>query len=204
MKRFLAALIFCVSVGFVQSAHAVAAATAATVAGAANVAGSAVSAVGAQVPVFLGAALGFGNGTGVGNERGLGLRQIEPMIGAWYPGLGFIRVGYGFFNYSETSADDETMDVEHSDLDIELGVHLYGQLYALGGYSRSKDLSDLGDVAWNEWSAGFGTLVSVFGKAMFFAEVTYRWVRDHYDPFIDENVSGSRLQFNIGFATYIY
>lgn len=186
------------SLGFVPSAFAAAAATAATAAT------SAVSSLGAQVPVFLGAALGFGAGTGVGNERGLGLRQIEPMLGAWYPGLGFLRVGYGFFDYSETSADDESVDVEHSDLDIEIGVHLYGQLYAVGGFSHSKELCDLGDVAWNEWSAGFGSLIGVFGRAMLFAEVTYRWVRDHYDPFIDENVSGSRLQFNIGFASFIY
>ena len=51
---------------------------------------------GIRTPLFLGGALGFGSGTGVGASQGLGLRQIEPMIGVWYPGLGFLRVGYGF------------------------------------------------------------------------------------------------------------
>ena len=44
---------------------------------------------GIRTPLFLGGALGFGSGTGVGASQGLGLRQIEPMIGVWYPGLGF-------------------------------------------------------------------------------------------------------------------
>lgn len=193
MKHFFAALILCASVAFAQ-ADAVPATAEAPVASSSAI----------HLPIFAGAALGFGSGTGVGNERGLGLRQIEPMIGLWYPGVGFLRVGYGFFEYSEKPDDGKNMDVEHSDFDIEIGVHLLGQLYLTGAYSRSKELCDLGDVAWNEWAAGVGSILNLFGKAMLFAEITYRWVRDHYDPFMDENVSGSRLQFNIGFATYIY
>lgn len=161
-------------------------------------------AVGPRVPVFLGAALGFGSGTGVGTERGLGLRQIEPMIGAWYPGYGFIRVGYGMFDFEEDTGDGEDYKVEHSDFDVELGLHLLGILYATGNYSRAKELSDLGDVSWNEWGAGFGSIVHMFAKTLLFAEVSYRWVLDHYDPFLDKNVSGSRLQFNIGFAAYVF
>lgn len=157
-----------------------------------------------HTPLFLGAALGFGSGTGVGTERGLGLRQIEPMIGAWLPGLGFFRVGYGFFDFEEDGDKNEDYKVEHSDFDIELGVHLLGQLYIVGNYSRVKELSDLGDVAWNEWGAGFGSLLNLFARAMLFADVRYCWVLEHYDPFADKKVSGSRLQFNLGFATYVF
>ena len=45
---------------------------------------------GIRTPLILGGALGFGSGTGVGTERGIGLYQIEPMIGIWYPGLGVL------------------------------------------------------------------------------------------------------------------
>jgi len=157
-----------------------------------------------RTPFFLGASLGFGSGTGVGTERGLGLRQIEPMLGVWLPGIALARVGYGFFDYNEETDDDEDVEVEHSELDIELGVHLLGQLYLIGNYSRVKELSDLGDVAWNEWGVGFGSLLHLFGKAVLFADVSYRWVLEHYDPFADKKVSGSRLQFNIGFITYVF
>lgn len=126
------------------------------------------------------------------------------MIGVWFPGMGFLRVGYGFFDFEEDDDKNEDYKVEHSDFDIELGVHLLGQLYLMGNYSRVKELSDLGDVAWNEWGAGFGSMLNLFARAMFFAEVSYRWVLEHYDPFVDKKVSGSRLQFNLGFATYVF
>jgi hypothetical protein len=77
-------------------------------------------------------------------------------------------------------------------------------LYVVGNFSRAKELSDVGDVSWNEWGAGFGTIFSIFSKTMLFADVGYRWVLDHYDPFLNKNVSGSRLQMNLGFITYIY
>lgn len=162
------------------------------------------STTGIHYPFFVGGALGFGSGTGVGADRGIGLRQIEPMLGIWYPGLGYFRVGYGFFDYEEDADDGEDYEVEHSDFDLELGVHVFNILYVTGSYSRVKELSDLGDVAWNEWGAGFGSLLNIFAKSMLFAEISYRWVLDHYDPFLDKKVSGSRLQFNIGFAAYVY
>jgi hypothetical protein len=192
MKRFLAIIAVCAAVAFGQAAQST------------ELGSSSTTTVGIHVPFFVGGALGFGSGTGVGKERGLGLRQIEPMIGLWYPGLGLLRAGYGFFDYSEKPDDGKETDIEHSDFDIEIGVHLLGQLYLMGGYSRSKELSDLGDVAWNEWAIGCGSILSLFGKAMLFAEITYRWVSDHYDPFLNESVEGTRLQFNIGFATYLY
>lgn len=166
--------------------------------------GGAGGSAGIRMPLFLGGALGFGSGTGVGTSKGLGLRQIEPMIGAWYPGLGFFRVGYGFFDYEEDDSAHEDYKIEHSDFDVELGVHLFGILYALGSYSRARELSDLGDVAWNEWGAGFGSIINFFAKTLLFAEVSHRWVLEHYDPFLEKSVSGTRLQFNVGFAVYVY
>ncbi|MCF0225282.1 MAG: hypothetical protein HUK20_13520 [Fibrobacter sp.] len=157
-----------------------------------------------RTPLILGASICFGSGTGVGSERGLGLRQIEPIIGIWLPGMGFIRAGYGFYDYDEHADNREDYTVEHSDFDVELAFNLLGDLYVIGSYSRVKELSDLGDVAWNEWGTGFGSMLSMFSRTIFFAELEYRWVLTHYDPFADKSVNGSRLQFNLGFAAYVF
>lgn len=161
---------------------------------------------GVQVPFFVGGALEFGSGTGIGaqNERGAGIRNIEAMVGYWYPRLGFIRVGYGYSTFDEVDEKDDKYSVEHYDIDVELAAHVYGDLYLKGAYSRARDLSDIGDVAWNEWGLGFGSIILIMSKTMFFAEVDYRWVLDHFDPFLNKNVSGTRLQFNLGFAVYVY
>lgn len=156
-----------------------------------------------RTPIFVGGALGFGSGTGVGAERGLGLRQIEPMVGLWYPRFGYVRVGYGFYDYN-ASDDDSKYEIEHNDFDVELGVNLLGDVYVTGSYSRVKELSDIGDVAWNEWGAGFGAVLNFHSRALLFAEMSYRWVLDHYDPFLDKNIDGTRLQMNLGFAVYVY
>ena len=159
---------------------------------------------GIRTPLVVGGALGFGSGTGVGSDRGIGLRQIEPLIGIWYPGMAFLRVGYGMYGYEEETDDDNNYQVDHSEIDFELGMHLLGEVYLMGSYSRVKELSDLGDVAWNEWGAGFGSMFSIFSKTMLFAEVAYRWVLTHYDPFLDKKVHGGRIQLNLGFSAYVY
>lgn len=195
------ALAFCLTSTFAQTTAPVAGAPTAGVDPAAQ-----SGAMSFTMPIFVGGALGFGSGTGVGTSRGLGLSQIEPMIGLWYPGFGFLRVGYGFYYFDEESdGDDESSyEVEHSNFDVELGVHLLGLFYVVGNYSRVRELCDLGDVAWNEWGVGFGSLINIFAKTMLFADVSYRWVLDHYDPFTDKDVSGSRLQFNIGFVAMLF
>lgn len=165
---------------------------------------SASQSTGINTPLFLGGMLGFGSGTGVGTERGLGLREIEPMLGIWFPHVAFFRAGYGFYDFTGESDDGNDIDIEHSNMNVELGVHVLGDVYVVGNFSRVKELSDDGDVSWNEWGAGFGTLVNIFSRTMLFAEVGYRWVSDHYDPFLNKNISGSRLQLNIGFVAYVY
>lgn len=197
LKVLMVALAFCLGSSFAQ---APADATSAAAAPADPAAGS----MSFLTPFFLGGALGFGSGTGVGTERGLGLRQIEPMVGLWYPGLGFLRVGYGFFDFEEDSEKGEDYKVEHSDFDVEVGLHLLGLFYVVGNYSRARDLSDMGDVSWNEWGVGFGSIINIFAKTMLFADVSYRWVLEHYDPFLDKDVSGSRIQLNLGFAAMIF
>ena len=94
--------------------------------------------------------------------------------------------------------------MEHSDFDVEVGLHLLGLFYVVGNYSRARDLSDMGDVSWNEWGVGFGSIINIFAKTMLFADVSYRWVLEHYDPFLDKDVSGSRIQLNLGFAAMIF
>ena len=94
--------------------------------------------------------------------------------------------------------------MEHTSLDVELGLQVIGDVYLVGNYSRIKELSDVGDVAWNEWGVGVGSLLNIFSKTLLFAEVSYRRVLEHYDPFLYKKVSGSRLQFNLGFAAYVY
>jgi len=194
MKKIVAILLLSVTMALAQTAGSAAAADAS-----ANGTTNSV-----RTPMIVGGALAFGSGTGVGTDRGIGLRQIEPMVGIWYPAVGFLRAGYGFSDYQEEDDDEDKYEVEHTDLNLELGVHILGEVYVKGSYSRIKELSDLGDVAWNEWGAGFGSLVNFFARTMLFAEVEYRWVRNHYDPFLKKNVNGSRLQFNIGFAAYVY
>ncbi len=165
-------------------------------------AGAALS--GIRTPLIVGSALGFGSGTGVGSDRGIGLRQIEPIVGLWYPGMGFFRIGYGMFGYEEDADNGDDYDVDHSELDFELGVHLFGELYLMGKYSRVKELSDIGDVAWNEWGAGFGSILYIFSKTMLFSDVEYRWVLSHYDPFKNKKVRGGRIQMNLGFSVFAF
>ena len=159
---------------------------------------------GIYTPFFVGGVLGFGSGTGVGTERGLGLQQIEPMAGIWFPHLAFFRAGYGFYDFTGETDGGEKTEIEHVNLDVEVGVHLFGDIYEVGNFSRVKELSDVGDVTWNEWGAGVGSIVTIFSKTMLFAEIGYRNVLDHYDPFLDKNISGNRIQMNVGFVAYIY
>lgn len=175
-------------------------ATAASVASAAGAGGTGVL----NWPLVIGGSLALGSGTGVGADHEVGLYQVQPMIGAWFPGMGFVRLGYGLYTYNEEDADEKKFEVEHSEFDVELGVHIMGLFYVTGAYARVKSLNDLGDVSWNEWSVGAGTIINMFGKTMLYVDLGYHWVLEHYDPFTDKSVSGGRMQLNIGFAAFVY
>lgn len=157
-----------------------------------------------QWPLFLGGSLGFGSGAGVGDGHGVGVCQIKPMIGAWMPGLAFVRLGYGFSSYEEKDSDDNKNEVKTSDFSVDIGAHLLSEFYLTGSYSRVSALSENGDIAWNEWSAGFGTFWVVFSRTFLTLDIGYHWVLEHYDPFLDKDVSGGRWQMNLGFSVFVY
>lgn len=157
-----------------------------------------------RLPLFLGGSFGLGSGAGVGSGNNIGVCEIKPMLGAWMPGLAFVRLGYGFSSYDEKKDDDEINEVEHSNFSVDLGVHIMSEFFVMGSYSRVNALSENGDVSWNEWSLGFGTFWVVFSRTFLMVDVGYHWVRKHYDPFFDTNVSGGRMQINLGFAVFVY
>ena len=157
-----------------------------------------------QWPLFLGGSLGIGSGAGVGDGHGVGVCQIKPMIGAWMPGLAFVRLGYGFSSYEEKDSDDNKNEVKTSDFSVDIGAHLLSEFYLTGSYSRVNALSENGDIAWNEWSAGFGTFWVVFSRTFLTLDIGYHWVLKHYDPFLDKDVSGGRWQMNLGFSVFVY
>ena len=157
-----------------------------------------------RFPVILGGSFGLGSGAGVGDGHDIGLCEIKPMIGAWIPGLAFVRLGYGFSSYEESDSENQKNEVESSNFSVDLGAHLFSEFYVMGSYSRVSALSEKGDIAWNEWSVGFGTFWIVFSRTFLTLDIGYHWVREHYDPFIDKNVKGGRLQMNLGFAVFVY
>jgi hypothetical protein len=159
---------------------------------------------GMRWPLFVGGSFGLGSGTGVGDGHGVGICQIKPMIGAWMPGLAFVRLGYGFSSYEEKDNENHKIEAETSDFSVDLGLHLFSEFYVMGSYSRASALSENGDIAWNEWSAGFGTFWIVFSRTFLTLDIGYHWVREHYDPFIEKDVSGGRWQMNLGFSVFVY
>jgi hypothetical protein len=156
-----------------------------------------------RLPLFVGGSFGIGSGAGVGDGSSVGLCNVRPMIGAWIPGLAFLRLGYGFSSYEETN-DDQKNEVETSNFSVDLGAHLFSEFYVTSSYSRVSALSANGDIAWNEWSVGFGAFWPAFSRTLLMIEMGYHWVREHYDPFIDRDVSGGRMQMNIGFVVFVY
>jgi len=157
-----------------------------------------------RMPLFLGGSFGLGSGAGVGDGHDVGICQIRPMLGAWLPGVAFLRLGYGFSSYEERDNEDRKNDIETSNFSVDLGTHLFSEFYVMGSYSRVSALSENGDIAWNEWSVGFGTFWIVFSRTFLTLDIGYHWVRKHYDPFIDKNVKGGRFQMNLGFAVFVY
>ena len=83
-----------------------------------------------RFPFIVGGSFGIGSGAGIGDGRSVGLCNIRPMIGAWMPGLAFLRLGYGFSSYEEKD-DDKKDEVETSDFNVDLGVHLFSEFYVM-------------------------------------------------------------------------
>jgi hypothetical protein len=157
-----------------------------------------------QLPFVIGGTLDLGTGVMNDNEASSGIVRITPFAGAWIQGLGYLRVGYGMFDFTSKADGGEKYSVKHRDLSVLLGISLGPGPYLQGSYTRAKNLSAIGDVSWHEWGIGIGTTFPLSPMAALVAELEYRWVLSHYDPFVQEKISGTRLQLNLGFVVYVY
>lgn len=157
-----------------------------------------------KLPIIVGGTIETGTGVMADDEQGTGIVRITPQIGAWIMGLGYFRVGYGLYNFTVHPDEDEKETVRHRDISLQLGIALGTGPYLEGSYTRAKNLCDLGDVAWNEWGVGLGTMFNIGASSALVMELEYRWVLSHYDPLQEEKINGSRLQLNLGFVVYVY
>lgn len=157
-----------------------------------------------KLPIIVGGTIETGTGVMADDEEGTGIVRITPQVGAWIMGLGYFRVGYGLYNFTVHPDDAERETVKHRDISVQLGIALGTGPYLEGSYTRAKNLSDIGDVAWNEWGVGLGTMFNIGASSALIMELEHRWVISHYDPIIEEKVNGSRLQLNFGFVVYVY
>lgn len=139
-------------------------------------------------------------------SNGAGFNRMTPFVGAWVRGIGYLRVGYGLYDYSRTDALDKHLSVRSRSLNGTLGVSLGSpeRPYLIGSFTRAKTLSNVGDVTWYEWGVGGGATFQLLPTAAFITELEYRWILSHYNPVEDERVRGTRLQFNFGFVVYVY
>lgn len=162
-----------------------------------------------QIPLVVGGVAETGYGVLEDGSDGAGLSRMTPFVGVWIQGWGYLRIGYGLNHYKRTPDDtmkEDKVSVNARDFTTQLGISLggVGKPYIVGSFTRAKHLSDLGDVAWNEWGAGLGATFQLNAYAAIVTEMEYRWVRGHYDPVERIDVSGTRLQMNLGFVVYVY
>lgn len=157
-----------------------------------------------KIPLIVGGTIEMGTGVMSDDESGAGIVRINPQVGAWLNGLGYFKIGYGIYDFAVNPDDAEKVEVDHRDISLQLGIALGPGPYLQGSYTRAKNLSEIGDVAWNEWGVGLGTFFQLSPMAALVTELEYRWIISHYDPILEEKVNGSRLQLNFGFVVYVY
>lgn len=159
-----------------------------------------------KLPFVIGGVAETAYGTLDDGTDGAGLNRMTPFVGAWINGIGYCRIGYGFYNYFRTPSEGDRLSVRGRTLNGTLGVSLGGpgRPYLIGSFSRARKLSNIGDVTWNEWGIGGGTTFQILPTSAIVAELEYRWIRPHYDPVESERIKGTRLQFNLGFVIYVY
>ncbi len=160
-----------------------------------------------KLPFVIGAVAETGYGILNDGSEGAGLNRMTPFLGAWVQGIGFFRVGYGFYNYSRTEkSSGEHLYVRSRALNATLGITPLGpgRPYLTGSFTHARKLANVGDVTWNEWGIGGGATFQILPTAAIVTELEQRWILSHYDPVADLRVHGTRLQFNVGFVVYVY
>ena len=60
-----------------------------------------------QLPVVLGGTLDLGTGVMNDDEASSGIVRITPFVGAWIQGLGYLRVGYGMYDFTSKADNSE-------------------------------------------------------------------------------------------------
>ncbi len=159
-----------------------------------------------NLPLIAGAQLETGVGSLPGGKTGAGIVRICPYIGAWLMGLGYVKIGGTYYESSSTDSNDVETGWKERDLMAQLGLSLGGpgRPYIIGSYTAASQLSDLGDADWNEWGLGLGSSFPLGPMCGLTMEAEYRWIEDHYEAVRDRQVSGTRIQLNLGFFVYFY
>ncbi|GHV14237.1 hypothetical protein AGMMS49938_10030 [Fibrobacterales bacterium] len=160
-----------------------------------------------NIPVILGGVLETGSGLLEGDNYGTGIVRITPFAGVWLNGLGFARLGFSVGSQeNKDSLEAVSKEFRRFDFSAQLGVSMIGaeRPYIAVSYIRSREFAPLGDSNWNEWGLGIGHRFTLSPYAAIVIEAEHRWIMEHYDPVLNENISGTRLQMNFGLVVYPY
>lgn len=157
------------------------------------------------LPLFVGVQMETGYGLLQGDHSGVGVVRLAPILGAYLPGIGYTKLGYSWWR-SDIQDSTGSSNVEQKDFSIQLASTLgsASSPYLLGSYTRADRLSPMGDVTWNEWGLGLGSLAMLSPNILLLTEFEYRWIGEHYDPMAEQTLDGTRIQVNLGLVFYLY
>jgi len=159
-----------------------------------------------NLPVVLGAVLETGSGLLENDNYGNGIVRITPFAGVWINGIGFARIGISTSSKKETDSNGSLDEVKRLDLSAQIGFSAIGpeRPYIAASYVRNKAYSSSADVTWNEWGLGIGHRFLLSPFAAIVIEVEHRWITEHYDRLRGLDISGRRLQMNLGLVVHPY
>lgn len=157
------------------------------------------------IPVVAGAHLEVGTGQH-GAENQAGLVRAMPWVAWWSAGLGWVRVGYGVTESKVTDSLAVTLREHTRHLSLQGGISLGGpeRPYILVSMVRSRILADYGDIHWNEWGIGLGSMLPFNPWCGVLLEAEHRWVLEHENGITHSKHQGTRLQLNLGFLIFLY
>jgi hypothetical protein len=159
-----------------------------------------------SLPFVAGGVLETGTGMLGQDRQGAGIVRITPFVGAWLSGIGYLRLGFSPWSYETKDAEGNRTEWKQRDFTVQAGFALGGpeRPYIAATYVRARTLSRQGDTEWTEWGAGIGHRFRLSPLAALVAEIEHRWIPEHYDRLQNLDVSGTRLQLNLGLAVYFY